>query len=169
MGFFGLCKHSDVRAVEILQQEAGQRGKMKDVILIFLLALLLCAWINLIVKRTKEKKRLQKETKEMLEERIKDRVIPVRRDVQKASIKKKTVYFSKQITGSRKSIYPYLRKDLRSGKERRKSRVPVGITFEFIDRRQADSTQYTGPERRSGADRRGKIWDRRKPVAFQYR
>ena len=141
---------------------------MKDVILIFLLALLLCAWINLIVKRTKEKKRLHKETKEMLEERIKDRVIPVRRDVQKASIKKKTVYFSKQITGSRKSIYPYLRKDLRSGKERRKSRVPVGITFEFIDRRQADSTQYTGPERRNGADRRGKIWDRRKPVAFQY-
>jgi hypothetical protein len=168
VGFFGLCKHSDVRAVEILQQEAGQRGKMKDVILIFLLALLLCAWINLIVKRTKEKKRLQKETKEMLEERIKDRVIPIRRDVQKASIKEKTVYFSKQITGSRKSIYPYLRKDLRSGKERRKSRVPVGITFEFIDRRHADSTQYTGPERRNGADRRGKIWDRRKPVAFQY-
>ena len=141
---------------------------MKDVILTFLLALLLCAWINLIVKRSKEKKRLQKEIKEMLEERIKDSVIPVRRDVQKASIKEKTVYFSKQIAGSRKSIYTYLRKDLRSGKERRKSRVPVGITFEFIDRRQAD-TRYTGPERRSGADRRGKIWDRRKPVAFQYR
>lgn len=25
VGFFGLCKHSDVRAGEILQQEAGQR------------------------------------------------------------------------------------------------------------------------------------------------
>jgi len=141
---------------------------MKDFILIFLLALLLGAWINLIVKRTKEKKRLQKETKEMLEERIKDSVIPVRRDVQKASIKEKTVYFSKQITGSRKSIYPYLRKDLRSGTERRKSRVPVGITFEFIDRRQADSTPHTGPERRSGIGRRGRVWDRRKPVAFKY-
>ena len=141
---------------------------MKDVILIFLLALLLGAWINLIVKRSKEKKRLQKEIKEMLEERIKDNFISVRRDVQKASIKEKTVYFSKQITGSRKSIYPYLRKDLRSGKERRKSRIPFGITFEFIDRRQADSTPYTGPEGRSGIDRRGKIWDRRKPVAFQY-
>jgi len=141
---------------------------MKDVILIFFLALLLCAWINLIVKRTKGKKRSQKEIKDMLDERVKDRVIPVRRDVQKASIKKKTLYFPKETTGSRKNIYPYLRKDLRSGKERRKSRIPVGITFEFIDRRQADSTQYTGPERRSGTDRRGKIWDRRKPVAFQY-
>jgi len=135
---------------------------MKDVILIFLLALLLGAWHNLIVKRTKEKKRLQKETKEMLEERIKDSVIPVRRDVQKASIKKKTVFFSKQITGSRKSIYPYLRKDLRSGKERRKSRLPVGITFEYIDRRQAGDSLYAGPERRS-MERRGLFWDRRKP------
>ncbi len=141
---------------------------MKDIILIFLLALLLGAWINLVLKRMKEKKRLQKETKEMLEKRIKDRVMPVRRDVQKAWIKEKTVYFSKQITGSRKSIYSYLRKDLRSGKERRKSRVTVGIIFEFIDRRQADSTRYTGLERRSGVDRRGKVWDRRKPVVFQY-
>ena len=141
---------------------------MKDVILIFFLALLLCAWINLIVKRTKGKKRSQKAIKEMLDERIKDRVIPVRRDVQKALIKKKPVYFPRQTTVSRNNIYPYLREDRRNGIERRKSRVPVGITFEFIDRRQADSTRHTGPERRSGADRRGKIWDRRKPVAFQY-
>jgi len=33
---------------------------MKDVILIFFLALLLCAWINLIAKRTKGKKGSQK-------------------------------------------------------------------------------------------------------------
>ncbi|MGD9082375.1 MAG: hypothetical protein PVJ50_07895 [Desulfobacterales bacterium] len=141
---------------------------MKDIILIFLLALLLCAWINLIVKRKKEKRRLQKEIKELLEERINNKIIPVRRDAQQALKKKKSVYFPKEITGSRNNIYPYLRKDRRNGKERRTSRVPVGITFEFIDRRQADHTKYTGPERRSGADRRGKIWDRRKPVAFQY-
>ena len=58
--------------------------------------------------------------------------------------------------------YPYLQKELRSGKERRKSRVPVGITFEFIDRRQADSILYSDPERRSSTDRRGLYWDRRK-------
>jgi len=58
--------------------------------------------------------------------------------------------------------YPYLQKELRSGKERRKSRVPVGITFEFIDRRKTHSTLYTGPERRSSTDRRGLYWDRRK-------
>ena len=141
---------------------------MKDVILIFFLALLLCAWINLIVNRKKETKRLRKEIKEMLDERIKDSVISVQRDVQKASIKKTPVYFPRQIKGSRNNIYPYLREDRRSGNERRKSRVPVGITFKFIDRRQAQSAHYTGPERRSGADRRGRVWDRRKPVAFQY-
>jgi len=141
---------------------------MKDVILIFFLALLLCAWINLIVNREKEKKRSQKKIKDMLDERIKDRLISVRQDVHKAPIKKNPVYFPRQRTESRNNIYPYLREDRRSGIERRKSRVPVGITFEFIDRRQAHSTRYTGPERRSGTDRRGKVWDRRKPVAFQY-
>jgi len=60
------------------------------------------------------------------------------------------------------NTYPYLQKELRSGKERRKSRVPVGITFEFIDRRQADSILYSDPERRSSTDRRGLYWDRRK-------
>jgi hypothetical protein len=141
---------------------------MKDVILIFFLALLLCSWINLIVKRKKENKKLRAEIKEMLDQQIKDRVISVQRDVQKALSKEKPVYFPRQTTRSRNNIYPYLREDRRSGTERRKSRIPVGITFEFIDRRQADSTRYTGPERRSGQDRRGKIWDRRKPVAFQY-
>jgi hypothetical protein len=141
---------------------------MKDVILIFFLALLLCAWINLIVNRKNGKKRSQKEIKEMLNERVKDRLISVRQDVHKASIRKTPVYFPRQLTGSRNNIYPYLREDRRSGIERRKSRVPVGIIFEFIDRRQADSTRHTGPERRNGLDRRGKIWDRRKPVAFQY-
>jgi hypothetical protein len=141
---------------------------MKDVILIFFLALLLCSWINLIVNRKNEKKRLRKEIKDMLDERIKDRRISVRQDVHKAPIRKNPVYFPRQITGSRNNIYPYLREDRRNGIERRKSRVPFGITFKFVDRRQADSTRHTGSERRSGSDRRGKIWDRRKPVAFQY-
>jgi hypothetical protein len=61
------------------------------------------------------------------------------------------------------SAYPFLQKELRSGQERRKSRVSVGITFEYIDRRQTDSIQYTVPERRSGMERRGLLWDRRKP------
>lgn len=141
---------------------------MKDIILIFFLALLLCTWINLVVNRKKEEKRFRKEIKDMLDERVKDSVISVQRDLQKASIKKIPVYFPRQITRSRNNIYPYLREDRRSGIERRKSRVPVGITFKFIDRRQAQSANYTGPERRIGTDRRGKVWDRRKPVAFQY-
>lgn len=33
------------------------------------------------------------------------------------------------------SAYPYVQKERRSGIERRQSRVPVGITFEFLDRR----------------------------------
>ncbi|MBW2670869.1 MAG: hypothetical protein JRD87_13505 [Deltaproteobacteria bacterium] len=61
------------------------------------------------------------------------------------------------------SAYPYLQKERRGGKERRKSRVPVGITFELIDRRQSKDPYYSGPERRSGMDRRGLIWDRRTP------
>ncbi|MBW2574263.1 MAG: hypothetical protein JRC56_06185 [Deltaproteobacteria bacterium] len=59
--------------------------------------------------------------------------------------------------------YPYIQKERRSGEKRRKGRVPVGITFELIDRRQADSANYTRPERRSVMDRRGLLWDRRKP------
>ncbi len=59
--------------------------------------------------------------------------------------------------------YPFLQKERRSGQERRKSRVPDGITFKYIDRRQIDSIQYTGPEKRSGMERRGLFWDRRKP------
>ncbi len=61
------------------------------------------------------------------------------------------------------SAYPYLQKERRNGIERRKSRVPVGITFELVDRRQKNDPYYSGPERRSGMDRRGFIWDRRTP------
>ena len=66
------------------------------------------------------------------------------------------------------SPYPYLQKERRSGIERRKSRVPVGITFEFVDRRKKYDPYYSGPERRSGNDRRGLIWDRRTPKVACY-
>lgn len=66
------------------------------------------------------------------------------------------------------SAYPYLQKDRRSGLERRKSRVTVGITYEFVDRRQKNDPYYSGPERRSGHDRRGVIWDRRTPKVTCY-
>jgi hypothetical protein len=59
--------------------------------------------------------------------------------------------------------YPYLQKETRSGKERRKSRVPVGITFEFVDWRRSGETLYNDPERLSGMERRGSFWERRKP------
>jgi hypothetical protein len=69
---------------------------------------------------------------------------------------------------SKMRSYPYIQKEQRSGIERRKSRVLVGITFEFIDRRQNNDPNYSGPERRSGMDRRGLIWDRRKPKVLCY-
>jgi hypothetical protein len=141
---------------------------MKDGILLLFLALLIGAWITLYAKRTKEKKRLQKDTKEILLERFKDAVMSSRHDGQKVVGTEEISDLLQKIKGSRKRIYPYHQKEYRSGKERRKSRVPVGITFEFVDRRQRNDPYYSGPERRSGMDRRGKIWDRRKPLAFQY-
>jgi hypothetical protein len=137
-------------------------------LLIVALVLLLGAWINFHAKRTKEEKRLQEETKEILLDRFKGRVVPVRRDGKRAGVMEKTDDFPPETNRSRMNIYSFLRKNTRSGKERRNSRVPVGITFEVIDRRQTDGAQHTGPERRSGVDRRGKYWDRRKPEAFQY-
>ena len=63
--------------------------------------------------------------------------------------------------------YPYLQKECRNGEERRKSRVQVGLIFEYIDRRQSYSIRYIEFDRRSGKDRRGKYWDRRQPqVAY---
>jgi hypothetical protein len=141
---------------------------MKDGILLLFLALLIGAWITLHAKRTKDKKRLQKDTKEILLERFKDAVMPARNDGQKAVGTEEISDLRQEIKGSRKSVYPYHQKEYRSGEERRKSRVPDGVTFEFVDRRQSDDPYYSGPERRSGMDRRGKIWDRRKPLAFQY-
>ena len=66
-----------------------------------------------------------------------------------------------------RSVYPYYQKERRDDKERRKSRVQVGLIFEYIDRRQSYSIRYIEFDRRSGKDRRGKYWDRRQPqVAY---
>ena len=64
--------------------------------------------------------------------------------------------------------YPYLQKECRNGEERRKSRVTDVIIFKYIDRRQINDPYYIGPERRTVMDRRGLIWDRRKPKASCY-
>ena len=141
---------------------------MKDGISIIFLALLIGAWITLHAKRTKEKKKLQKDTKEILLERFKDAVMPARHDGQKAVGTEEISDLPQEIKGSRKRVNPYHQKEYRSGKERRKSRVPDGVTFEFVDRRQSNDPYYSASERRSGMDRRGKIWDRRMPLAFQY-
>ena len=111
---------------------------------------------------------MQKETKEVLLGRIKSKVKSVVREELKATAMKKIGDLPQENRRFKISAYPYLQKNLRSGRERRKSRVKVGITFEHIDRRQADSTPYTGSERRTSMDRRGKTWDRRKPKVACY-
>ena len=141
---------------------------MKDGILTFLLVLLIGGWINLIAKRKKERKGLQKDTREILLERVRGKVIPVRRERQKATVLERTDELPQENNRSRMNLYSYHQKCRRSDKERRKSRVPVGITFEYVDRRQSNDPNCSGPEKRIGMERRGKYWDRRKPAAFQY-
>jgi len=136
-------------------------------LLIFALALLLGAWINIHAKRSKEKNKLQQETQEIVLDRFRSNVAPVRGDGKPAKIMENRDDLPAENNRSRMKVYSFHRKDTRSAKERRKSRVQVGITYEIIDRRQSVGARYTGPERRSGVDRRGKYWDRRKPVAFQ--
>ena len=138
---------------------------MRDNILMFLLAFVLWAWVNLHLRRAKKQKIIQEETKEMLVERLKAEIKSFKKQGGKATTLKKIGVLSQSINSFKTNVYPYLQnlqKERRSGRERRKSRLAVGITFKYIDRRQADSTQYKGPERRSGMDRRGGTWDRRK-------
>ena len=132
---------------------------MKDHILIFVLALVLWAWLNLHAMRQKKKKRVWIETKKIAVERLNRKAGS---DERKATIIKYTGGLPKTDRYFTMSAYPYLPKESRNSKERRKSRVQVGITFDFIDRRQADNPLYVGPERRSGMERRGLYWDRRK-------
>jgi hypothetical protein len=141
---------------------------MKGSILLLFLAFLIGAWITLYAKRTRDKKRLQKDTKEILLERFKGAAMPAPHDGQKTVDTEEISDLAQKIKGSRKRVYPYHQKEYRSGEERRKSRVPDGVTFKFIDRRQRNNPDYIASERRSGVDRRSKVWDRRKPLAFQY-
>ena len=136
---------------------------MKDEILIFALAFVLWVWLYLHITRSKKKRRVWKETKEFAAQRLKE---ATQSDVKK-KLKETRIKNSGAMPQTNRNYkmcaYPYLQKDTRNGKERRKSRVPVGITFEYIDRRRADESLYIGPERRSGMERRGLFWDRRKP------
>jgi len=139
---------------------------MKDHILIFVLAFVLWTWLNLYAARQKKKKAAWKETKKIAVERL-NRKTGYRE--RKTTIIKYTDDMSETNRYFTMSAYPYLQKESRNGYERRRSRVPVGITFEFIDRRQGDSLLYNGPERRSGMERRGLFWDRRRPKVPCYR
>lgn len=136
---------------------------MKDYILMFALAFVLWAWLNLYARRIKEQKMMEKETSEILLKRFKDKIKPEEKQEQTDTAPKKIDGFKQAIERFKMNPYPYLQQERRCGKERRKSRVKVGITFEYVGRRQADSTSYIDPEKRSGMDRRGKVWDRRKP------
>ena len=66
------------------------------------------------------------------------------------------------------NAYSYLPQERRCDEEGRKSRVKVGIIFEYADRRQTDSISYIDLEKRRSMDRRGNIWDRRKPKIACY-
>ena len=112
--------------------------------------------------------RLHKETKGIIIAKHKCKTKFVEKQGWKTTVLKKIGSLQQAIGRSKMNAYPYLQKERRNGKERRKSRVPVGITFEYFDRRQADSIQYTGSERRIVMDRRGKAWDRRKPKVACY-
>ena len=101
---------------------------MKDGISIIFLALLIGAWITLHAKRTKEKKKLQKDTKEILLERFKDAVMPARHDGQKAVGTEEISDLPQEIKGSRKRVNPYHQKEYRSGKERRKNLFHIFFT-----------------------------------------
>jgi hypothetical protein len=136
---------------------------MKDYLLIFALALLLWAWLNLHITRAKKKNRVWEETKEFATQRLKRKSISYLKKERNATIIKNSGAMPQTNRNFKMCAYPYLQKDSRNGKERRKSRVPMGITFEFIDRRRTGEALYNGPERRSGMERRGLFWDRRKP------
>ena len=135
---------------------------MKDEILIFALALLLWTWLNLHIRRAKKENRVWKETKEFATQRLREATQSNSKKERKTTTITNLGAMPQTNRNFKMCAYPYLQKETRSGEERRKSRVPVGITFKFIDRRQAGESLYNGPERRSGMERRGSFWDRRK-------
>ena len=113
-------------------------------------------------------KKLQEDTKEILLKSHKGKTKSVEKQGWKTTTLKKIGGFPQKIGRFKMNAYPYLQPERRSDIERRKSRVKVGIAFEYVDRRQADSTSHIDLEKRSGMDRRGKVWDRRKPKISCY-
>jgi len=136
---------------------------MKDYVLMFGLAFVLWLWLNLYARRIREQKMMEKETRKILLKRFKYKIKPEEKQEQTDTAPRKIDGFEQAIGKFKINAYPYLQQEHRCGKERRKSRVKVGIAFEPVDRRQADSTSYINLEKRSSMDRRGKVWDRRKP------
>jgi hypothetical protein len=131
--------------------------------LIFVLSVLLWAWLNLYARRIRQQKIMEKETKKILLKRFKYKIETEDKQEQTDIATKKIDVGEKSTDRLNINAYPYLQQERRCDKERRKSRVKVGIVFEYNDRRKTDSASYIEPERRSGMDRRGQHWDRRKP------
>ena len=123
-----------------------------------------------IVRKDKKcLKKLQEDTKEILLKSHQGKAKSVEKKGWKTTALKKMDGFPQKIGGFKMNAYPYLQPERRGDIERRKSRVQVGIIFEQYDRRQVDNTPYTDSERRSGIERRGLFWDRRKPKVACYR
>ena len=146
----------------------GRKYKMKDHILMFALAFVLWAWINLHVSRTRQRIMIQKNTKEILLKKLTGKNKSGEKRGQQATALKKIEDLSQANGKFKTNAYPYIQRERRGHIERRKSRVQVGLIFENVDRRRADGTKYKGFERRCGMDRRGNIWDRRKPKIACY-
>jgi hypothetical protein len=135
---------------------------MKDYVLMFALAFVLWLWLNLYARRIGKQKMMEKETSTILQKRFEKKIKPEEKQEQTDTAPKKIDGFEQVNWRFKMNAYPYIQQERRCGKERRNSRVKVGITFEYVDRRQADSTSYIDLEKRSGLDRRGKVWNRRK-------
>jgi len=141
---------------------------MKDHILIFGLAFILWAWINLRISRSREQILIHKETKEILLKKLTGKNKSGEKQGHKLTALKRMEDLSQAPRKFKMNAYPYLQQERRADIERRKSRVQVGLIFENVDRRRADSNKYKGFERRCGMDRRDNIWDRRKPKIACY-
>lgn len=135
---------------------------MKDYVLMFALAFVLWLWLNLYARRIGKQKMMEKETSTILQKRFEKKIKPEEKQEQTDTAPKKIDGFEQVNWRFKMNAYPYIQQERRCGKERRNSRVKVGITFEYVDRRRADSTLYIDLEKRSGLDRRGKVWNRRK-------
>jgi len=141
---------------------------MKDYVLIFGLAFVLWLWLNLYARRIGKQKMMAKETSKIVLKRFKDKIKPEEKQKKTDTAPKKIDGFAKVNWRFKMNAYPFIQQERRVDIERRKSRVQVGLIFENIDRRRSDITKYKGIERRRSMDRRGNIWDRRKPKVACY-